>query len=350
MLSHETAAPLDHVAIIIGSMKGGTSTLFSYLSAHPQVAACREKEPIFFASLYKWGKGRAYYEGLFDFDPSRHAIALEATTDYAKFPYLDYVPGRMAQLPYAYKFIYLIRHPLRRIESHCRHVQKTKREVLGIPPNRADYSLEHGVPESAIEFSRYARHIDAYKEAFGDASIKVLFFEDLISDPQGVLNDVTDFLGIDALAFEKPVHRNEGARARTSRRWDSLRRLPVLRMLWRRLVPSSLRDRAYRTLGKEAMPGRFVMTKGEEAAVLRELAPDLQRLRDVHGIDFERRWNLDLDAILQEASGARCPVAQASLDPAPFARTDADHAKAHRPEHDPDHRRGADRYRTGVRV
>lgn len=40
---------INNFAVIIGCMKCGTTSLFYYLSQHPQIAACNPKEPNFFA-------------------------------------------------------------------------------------------------------------------------------------------------------------------------------------------------------------------------------------------------------------------------------------------------------------
>ncbi|MCH8112407.1 MAG: sulfotransferase [Proteobacteria bacterium] len=85
-----------NIAIIIGAMKSGTTTLFELLSQHPEIAPCREKEPFFFASEEKYAADEDAYQMLWDWDPNRHKIALEASTDYAKLPFVTGVPDRMA--------------------------------------------------------------------------------------------------------------------------------------------------------------------------------------------------------------------------------------------------------------
>lgn len=39
---------IDNFGLIIGTMKGGTTSLFNYLAQHPQVCPCSNKEPDFF--------------------------------------------------------------------------------------------------------------------------------------------------------------------------------------------------------------------------------------------------------------------------------------------------------------
>ena len=41
---------INNFALIIGTMKGGTTSLFAYLAEHPQISPCRQKEPRFFSN------------------------------------------------------------------------------------------------------------------------------------------------------------------------------------------------------------------------------------------------------------------------------------------------------------
>src|SRR6185437_9238816 len=121
---------IPRFVLIIGAMKSGTTTLYSYLKTHPQIATGPNKEPGFFAFEEKWALGFEWYESQFNFERQIHACALEATTDYTKYPFCKEVVNRLkASAPRQFKLIYIMRHPLRRIESHARHTQRTGREV-----------------------------------------------------------------------------------------------------------------------------------------------------------------------------------------------------------------------------
>ncbi|NER51570.1 MAG: hypothetical protein F6J92_33995, partial [Symploca sp. SIO1A3] len=112
----------NNFAVIIGAMKCGTTSLFYYLSEHPQITAAKDKEPHFFSYDSNFAKGMSCYQALWDWQPE-HLIALEASSTYTMHPkYLD-VPERIAQVKDAeFRFIYVMRHPFARIESHIRHL------------------------------------------------------------------------------------------------------------------------------------------------------------------------------------------------------------------------------------
>jgi hypothetical protein len=65
-------------------MKCGTTSLFNHLADHPEVAPCRTKEPNYFSGdAFNADDPNAYF-ALWDWDPSRHKIAIEASNAYAK--------------------------------------------------------------------------------------------------------------------------------------------------------------------------------------------------------------------------------------------------------------------------
>ena len=146
---HRMSHRRDHV-FIIGAMKSGTTSLFQLLSQHPSISPCRTKEPEFFGSDFSESEWQEY-DALWDWDEETHRYALEASTGYTKAPGSSGVFDRISNAPMGTsRFIYLIRHPLDRIDSQVRHALF---EGWG-------QSLDDGVPQDAIDFSRYAFQLD----------------------------------------------------------------------------------------------------------------------------------------------------------------------------------------------
>jgi hypothetical protein len=77
--------------VIIGAMKAGTTSVFQYLSSHPEVVRGKLKEPAFFTFL-NFHKGVAWYESLF---PQNDKLKCEASTNYTKYPKYGPVAERM---------------------------------------------------------------------------------------------------------------------------------------------------------------------------------------------------------------------------------------------------------------
>ena len=104
--------------IIIGTQRGGTTSLYSYLASHPSVGPASTKEVHFFDNKYT--KGLAWYRAHFpsaiekyyaEHIQKRKFITGESSPYYLFHPH---VPKRVAKdVPHA-KFIVLLRNPVDR--------------------------------------------------------------------------------------------------------------------------------------------------------------------------------------------------------------------------------------------
>jgi hypothetical protein len=293
---------ISRFVLIIGAMKSGTTTLYDYLKIHPQIATGPNKEPGFFAFEEKWSLGFDWYESQFNFDKQVHTFALEATTDYTKYPFCKDVVNRLkASAPREFKLIYIMRHPLRRIESHARHTERTGREVGQFPSPRPSHSLQVGVSAVSIAISSYAQQIDQYSEYYDKGDLMLLTLEGLAREPLATIAKVCNFLNISAPeTHEVALKSNSGDRNSpySIRRqlyplWQSLKQTPLLRHGARLTIPKSVRT-SISTKAKEwADPHRrFKLNDDESASLITQLAPDLRRLRDQYGIDPRREWGI----------------------------------------------------------
>ena len=292
----------DNLVLIIGAMKAGTTTLFDHLAAHPQVCGCSPKEPGFFAFDDVYARGSDWYRSLFDFDPEQHSIFLDGSTDYTKWPHCERVLERLDSFGVRPKFIYLMRHPLRRIESHAQHTQFARRELGMNDSPRPDHSLDAGVSDVSLDISRYAQQLDQYRDVYDEGRLLILTLEEMSSDPKSTLRQVCTFLAIDPnLINEELETRNKGATIRRANElhplWVAARSVEPLYKLTKALLPQSIRDTMRdSTKPKTEVKGRFKLTAQEETSLLSMLAPDLIKLRDVYGIDIEHIWGLRPEA------------------------------------------------------
>lgn len=291
---------INRFGLIIGAMKAGTTTLFDHLARHPEIAASRPKEPGFFAFDDVYANGRDWYEALFSFDGTRHRVALEASTDYAKFPHCGDVPARLAAFGGEFRLIYLLRHPLRRIESHAQHVQHKGREVGRRDSDRADHSLDVGVSPVSLDICCYAAQLDQYQDYIRRGALFLTSLERMERDPEGVARAACRHLGVDPDRLPAEVERrNEGGQTWRSRElhplWRAASSVAPLRAAARAAVPQGVRDRLrLSTRPATEAGGRFKLRPDEEAALLETLRADLVRLRDQYGFDAAAEWGIAL--------------------------------------------------------
>ena len=110
--------PEEAYVIIIGAMKSGTTSLYSYLVQHPEICECRIKEPEYFTQHQSHGVQEKKYEELWNFDETVHRYVLESSTGYTKYPLEKDIPAKISEYGIKPWFIYILRDPFERIESH----------------------------------------------------------------------------------------------------------------------------------------------------------------------------------------------------------------------------------------
>ncbi|WP_019506525.1 sulfotransferase [Pleurocapsa sp. PCC 7319] len=189
---------INNFALIIGAMKCGTTSLFKYLAQHLQISACKNKEPLFFSNKDIFSRGFDYYQSLWDWNSNQHKIALEATVSYTRVTHTspshlnaaENIAKIKACTNANFKFIYIIRDPIDRIESHYTNGRAHLYKDTAKP-------LSEGINSEIIDTSKYAMQIEEYYKRFPHESILLLNFENLKNEPLNVVRKVCRFLDID---------------------------------------------------------------------------------------------------------------------------------------------------------
>ncbi|MGH8643706.1 MAG: sulfotransferase family protein [Gammaproteobacteria bacterium] len=189
VVTHASVGMLPNF-LLIGAMKAGTTSLYHYLRAHPQIYMSPVKEPEFFAEESNWRRGLDWYRKQFaSAGPDTVAIG-EASTVYTKYPRYRGVPQRIVALIPQARLIYVIRDPIERIRSHYQHkvAQGSERAPL-----------EKAVFENPIyvDCSRYALQIEQYLEYFPLEQLLVITLEDLRDARLATIRSVYQHLGVD---------------------------------------------------------------------------------------------------------------------------------------------------------
>lgn len=185
------------ILVMIGGMRCGTRALQRYVAQHPQVLSHETAhDPHFFSSDENWAKGVDHYlAGWESFDPARHRYRFESSTHYAKYPQIAQVPERMRESGLDFQFIYGVRDPLSRIESHMQHNAGKGYFDPAKPESRRKFL------KSAISYSNYAMQLERFERVFPDKEIFVYAMEALQKDYLSVMTPLARFLELD------PAHR-----------------------------------------------------------------------------------------------------------------------------------------------
>lgn len=266
---------------VIGAMRSATTSLCNMLALHPKVFMSTPKELDFFSADDVFARGLDWYRGLFAAANGAAAIG-EGSTSYTKQLLYPQAAERLAKYRPDAKLIYIVRHPLRRIESHWLHLLRdgcdlpTLSEAIRQRPDMIDVSL-------------YWKQIGAYRRLFSDERILTVFVEDLQASPETVIARVCEFLGIGAVAgvTQARVHSNaypevgvDGAALRLMRKVPGARALAALQ-------PSALRE-IWRKLKRPQPEVTSAWTDDLRANVVRALEPDTREFLAFHGkpMDF----------------------------------------------------------------
>lgn len=264
--------------IIVGAMKSGTTTLYRYLAEHPEIGMSRDKETDFFILQKNYGKGPDWYSGQFD---PRFAVHGEASPNYTKARDFPGVPERMRGLCPEVRLVYIVRDPVDRAESQFRHSF-----IMGRPG--VDYRDFPGSHEyhHILDASRYAVQLEEYLKVFPASSVQVLDFDNLVRDPQSVVDVLCDHIGVSRAPVEASAAQNDSA---------ELSRIPapILRFAQSPLGKSlsglvfrDTRDRVRRALawGQSRIPDPF--PEALRQRVREDLASDADRFRELTGRTF----------------------------------------------------------------
>jgi hypothetical protein len=210
--------------LIIGAQRAGTTSLYSYLTAHPQIAPAARKEVHFFDVHYP--KGEQWYWEQFPtcdgggFGPQ---ITGEASPYYLFHPLA--AERAAALLPDA-RLIVLLRNPIDRALSHHQHETRRGMETLSFADAlSAEESRlrgeaerirrEPGYRSTAHQWHSYRSRgcyrdqLEQWLRFFKREQMLVLISEEFYADPARSLRQVTDFLVLPPLpplpadAYEK---------------------------------------------------------------------------------------------------------------------------------------------------
>ena len=261
----------DQYALIVGAMKSGTSALFDLMAQHPQVCPSKVKEPEYFSERQGHGLRVDRYADLWEFDPSRHRVAMEASTGYAKYPSETGVPQRISAAGLQPRFIYVLRHPVERISSQVVYGTWGRKGAV------ADFAN----PE-ALAISRYAEQLEQFTAVFPRERFLLIDHGALAVDPVGVAATVQDFLGLDPVALAPPEAPKNAARPRSDWERRLMARGPLARVAT--AAPDSVKSRLRRASGSKAA-ARPVMTAEVAERLFDALADDMARLHAQWGFD-----------------------------------------------------------------
>jgi len=209
---------------IIGTQKGGTSSLYDYLTEHPSIESCYSKEPSYFDRYYE--RGLNWYKINFPFKIQKFLMTKIRKkiflTGEASVRYLDhpFTPERIKKITPNAKFIVLLRNPVSRSFSQYVRVKGNNREQLSFEEafhneskrTRDDFEKIFSNPlhyaDSYFTYSYFERgiYVDKLKhwmKVFPKEQFLIIQSEIFFKNPSDTLNQVLDFLELNHIVLNE---------------------------------------------------------------------------------------------------------------------------------------------------
>jgi hypothetical protein len=220
--------------VIAGAPRCGTSALFTYLAAHPQVAASSVKETQYFmdadSALFHRdsnylsqgvdGYRKYFAEGVRERPGA--AIVFEATPGYM---YQRTALESLPELPSRPRFLFQLRKPSAQVYSsylyslhqagNLSHRVSFREFAFGTDRISNSTNEFH---RRALAFAEYATFLAEWQVACGDERIRVSHLEAFRENPRRYMRDLATWLDIDPVFYDDydfaVVNRNVAVRAR----------------------------------------------------------------------------------------------------------------------------------------
>jgi hypothetical protein len=288
--------------VIVGAPKSGTTAMYEYLRAHPQLFLPERKEMRFFGSDLDVRDRPTMTLG--DYLASFAAAAPEQRigTAYVWYLFSERAAAEIAAFAPDVRVIAMLRNPVEMVWSlHSEHLYNGNEDISDFtaaldaePDRRAGRRIPpHAhLPQGLryTEVPRYAEQLERYFDAVGRDRVRVVLYDDFARDVQAAYRDVLEFLGVDA-TYSPPSFAviNANKRTRSERFRHFLARPPELpRRMIRHLVPASFRRRAYERAKRLNVSAarRAPMPDVTRERLRRAFAPEIERLSALLGRDL----------------------------------------------------------------
>ena len=191
---------------IVGAPKAGTTSLYHYLSEHPQVEMSSQKEPDYFSDkaihqqgMY-YGKNRVNtldkYESLFV--QKEGVVYGEGSVSYL---FYDNVAEDIKKYNPNAKIIIMLRNPIERAFSHYLmdyRLGLVSDSFENIITKKSKHKNAHLFYQQYIEVSKYATQIQRYLDFFEKDSILFIDYDDFKKNVSETVDLTYNFLNISA--------------------------------------------------------------------------------------------------------------------------------------------------------
>ena len=222
--------------LIIGTKRGGTTSVWNWLVRHPNVAPMvpavqQIKSPHYFDIHYTRGERwyRSHFPSRTSLDRAAQRSGIRPLTGEASPYYLFHplAPERVQHTVPKTRLIVLLRNPVDRAYSNywerrgsAAEDLPTFEDAIDAEEQRLDgeteriladptYYSAHHDSHSYLARGRYAEQLERWLDRFGRDQLLIMPFEDLRTNPNGAYRAVQDFLSLPVVEPPRLAHHNK---------------------------------------------------------------------------------------------------------------------------------------------
>jgi len=175
--------------LCIGAQKAGTTWLYENLRCHPELFLPEERVLNYFDQHFG-SSLRDYYQ---HFENGTDLIKGEVMPDYGLLPWWKIKWLRRVQPDL--KLLFIVRDPIDRAWSHARMSYGTlhHRELSTVSSKEFIYHFRNPL---SINKGNYLKILTKWKKYYPNSAFCILFYDDIESNSEELLNQVFSFLGV----------------------------------------------------------------------------------------------------------------------------------------------------------
>jgi sulfotransferase family protein len=271
---------------ILGAPRCGTTAMWTFLGAHPEIFAPWFKEPGYFipGERRPGAKTREEYLGLFA-DAGQERWLLEGSTYYLSTPA---APALIREFSPEARAIVMV-NPADQISSHY----DFRRFYLEEPHDIRSALEGPDAEQRYVRYARYGEQLERVLEVFPRTAVHIVVYDDFLTDNEAEYRRVLEFLDVHT-GFTPSLDR-VGPSLSGYRSYGLQRLLfsdqGTVRAASRVLVPRSLRRTAWQTAHRlNRRRGRSRLEPELAGLVWRRLERDVERLSALLDRDLVALW------------------------------------------------------------
>jgi hypothetical protein len=175
-----------------GSMRSGTTSLYDYVSQHPEVYAPSEKEPGFFEEDEHFRRGVEWYRKFFEGVDDEAVVCSFVGRVHKKE-----VPKRIENVLPETKIVLLLRNPIDWIYSIYHFgLQKGIWNLSSVSFGEFIRSEKHKYSKCLLERGKHIEYVERFEEEFGRSRMKCVVFEEFVEEIVGKMQEIYEFAGV----------------------------------------------------------------------------------------------------------------------------------------------------------